>query len=70
MCIFEKPVPPATLSKAHVIKWIKRDIDTHKQYRQYVVANPALGNTSIGTVEWHDEAIEVFENAVHYLLNS
>ena len=68
MCIFKKPIPPATLSKAHVIKMIKQDIKVHKQYREYVRADPALGNTSYGTVEHHDKWIEIFENAVHYLL--
>jgi len=66
MCIFDKPVPPATLSRAHVIKWIKRDIRVHKQCAERAGATGSFW----GTRKWHNEAIEVFENAVHYLVNS
>ena len=68
MCdLFSKPIPPATLSKAYVIKMIRQDIEVHKLYRGYVEADPALGNTSYGTVEHHDKWIEIFVNALHYL---
>ena len=69
MCIFEKPVPPATKTKAYVIKMLKEDILAHEAMIGHITENPTY-------ISWYgDEAhhlkwIEVFENAIHYLLNS
>ena len=69
MCIFDKPVPPATKNKAYVIRMLKEDILAHENMMAYVIQYPQYIQW------WGDEAhhlkwITVFENAVIYLAKS
>ena len=68
MCIFGKPEPPATKTKAYVIKMLKEDILAHESMIGYVLENPTYISW-YGDVDHHEKWIEVFENAIHYLMS-
>lgn len=70
MCdLFSRPVPPATKTKAYVIRMLKEDILAHEAMIGHIAENPTY-ITWYGDEAHHLKWIEVFSNALHYLTKS
>jgi len=62
----EKPIPPATMTKAEVIAQLEDDILIHEQWAVIVTEHPEYA-PSMGDYDWHMKWIEVYQNAIYYL---